>query len=80
MITIDPGTFFRVQDNSGYRGHPKWHAAGVGPGVLCDVLRTNRAKAHRWRDGTDKVNCDACLSVMRAQSNVRHSVYELVGA
>lgn len=46
----------QVQDDDGI-----WHAAAVGPGLLCD-LASGQVGCHTvvWDHGIDQVNCSSC--------------------
>lgn len=58
--TIAPDTLIQVQDvNDG------WHAAAVGPGVLCQHATAQQESPGIdtvvWDYGTDRVNCRECI-------------------
>ncbi|GAA1436393.1 hypothetical protein GCM10009616_36050 [Microlunatus lacustris] len=79
--TIAPDTLIQIQDVNDV-----WHAAAIGPGVLCQrATPQQEAPAVQtvvWDYGTDGVNCQPCLSYVAALSlrslPPRHRVEQVV--
>lgn len=63
--TIAPDTLIQVQDVD-----DRWHAAAVGPGVLCQRTTADLAapavQTVAWADGTELVDCFECIRQMAA--------------
>ena len=57
--TIAPNSLFQVQDVD-----DRWHAAAVGPGVLCQSTTNDLAapgvQTVAWDHGTHLVDCSPC--------------------
>lgn len=71
MTDIHSDALLQVQDDAG-----RWHAAAVGPGVLCQATEPDRAapavQIVRWDWGTDLVDCRDCKRrVLRAAGGRR---------
>jgi hypothetical protein len=59
----DGRSVLAVQDN-----HLRWHAAQVGPGLLCASLRGDVGHyTLTWDYDTALINCRSCLSVLARQ-------------
>lgn len=63
--TIAPDTLIQVQDVD-----EVWHAAAVGPGVLCQHAEAQQeapaVQTVAWADGVDAVSCRSCLQQVAA--------------
>ena len=59
MTALAPDTLIQVLDQDG-----RWHAAAVGPGVLCQRAKFDQAapviQTVQWAPGTDLVDCSDC--------------------
>lgn len=69
MTTILADTPIQVRDTAG-----RWHAAAVGPGVLCQATtaqeETPAVQTVAWEFGTDRVNCPRCAPLSWAAVGV----------
>jgi hypothetical protein len=79
LFQVEDSTFHkRVGRSENWKG--QWHLASPTSGIICDVVRSRRAKVKRWRVGTEKVDCTACQAIVESRSNQHRSVYELISA
>lgn len=58
--TVAPDTLIQVEDLDG-----RWHAAAIGPGVLCIAAPADVTfQTVQWAYGTELVDCPTCLRRM----------------
>ena len=55
-MSLTPADLIQVQ-----AADERWHAAAIGPGILCPVARDEVSRTLAWDQGTNLVNCPDCM-------------------
>ena len=69
--TLTPADLIQVQ-----AADERWHAAAIGPGILCPVASDDVSRTLAWDHGTNLVNCPDCMLQLAALRKAWHDRQE----